>query len=114
MQEENTTQQEEQTAPNVQTVRKINEWDYNFEHGSWGFFTDEITISVSFWHHEMVENAWLACIRWEYQMNHYATYVKIQLDQEKKDDIEQLLIHASGFVTKWLAEQKDKDEKEQV
>lgn len=95
--------------PTVAENRKIGDWEENKENGNWHFKTEEIEIFVSFWENIEVKKAYLACLRWEYQMNNYATYVKIQ---QEDGDIEKLLIHAAGFVTNWLAEQKEKASKD--
>lgn len=86
------------------TPRKIGEWMEDQERGTWIYKDDEIEIHVSFWQHLDFKDSYTACIRWEYQMNHLATYIKIQDDD---GDLEKLLMHAAGFVTNWLAEKKE-------
>ena len=90
-------------------ARVFGEWKENIQNGTWEFKTEEIEIHVSFWRHLDMNTSYMAAIRWEYLMKNYATYIKI-FDDNK--DVEKLLLHASGFVTNWLAEQKEAVAKE--
>lgn len=98
----------EQTAAEK---NQIEEWKYDDEHGVWVFLCDDVNIFVSFWKHERVEGSWLAAIRWEYDKKNYGTHLKIQNDSF---ETEEMLIYAAGFVTKWLADNKEKSNKNET
>jgi hypothetical protein len=83
------------------------DWKYDEEKGVWRLETDALEINVSFWSHLKINESHIACIRWKYQDNFYATYIKIHLEDGCNE--EDLLINASGFMTNWLAEQNDSD-----
>lgn len=87
--------------------KKIENWDYQDDLGSWKFENDEIKIFVSFWRHEHIRSAYICCVRWEYEGKCYASYLKLKRDKYVRMD--QMLYEASMYVTSWLNDKKKEE-----
>lgn len=90
----------------VKESRVIGDWKENTELGTWIYKSDEIEIHISMWQHLDFKQSYTLCLRWEYKLNNFATYIKVL---EEEQDIEKLLMHGAGFVTNWLAQEKEKE-----
>lgn len=87
---------------------KVDLWEKNEELGTWEIKTDKISISVSLWQHKDWKNSYLAATRWIYKDKNFATYLKIQDEDEEGEKY--LLMNIAAFVGNWVTEQEEKDD----
>ena len=80
-------------------MRKINDWEYNAERGTWEVEYPDIKAFVSIWRHTDLKDSYIMPVRWEHEEQNFATYLKINLKRQKKKD---LLVYAGAFLKDWL------------
>lgn len=86
--------------------RKIKDWTYNVERGTWELEYDYIKAFVSFWRHHELKHAHIIVLRWEHQNQSYATYLKLS---QPRQNTKNMLIYVGKFLANWIKENDGKE-----